>query len=311
MYNYVRSRQLEGTFPGSAETGTWIVTSMRVSKGWGMPPEGAWPYDGRRWPPGPEPPGIDTVAKRHQLFAYGRVRSIDECRRLLASELAFTAALEIDNSWAASPDGQIAEAGEHESSGSHSVYFVGYDDATARLSFANSWGTEWGDRGYGSLSYAYFEQRLLEAWYPDLDRPAPRDQRQQTGMVIRIVGVHDPLGQVMHVVEEIDLTADEIAGWALAVEIDNLLDIEELFVRPGYRGRGHGRELAAEISRIAARQQLACRLWLAHADWTGAPTPAQSAILASLGLTAVPCTERWASAVAVQAPSDPGKAVGP
>jgi hypothetical protein len=25
----------------------------------------------------------------------------------------------------------------------------------------------------------------------------------------------------------------------------------------------------------------------------------------------VPCTERWASAVAVQAPSDPGKAVGP
>ena len=45
-YGFVRARQLEGTFPGDKETGTWPITALRISYGWGMPPEEAWPYRG-------------------------------------------------------------------------------------------------------------------------------------------------------------------------------------------------------------------------------------------------------------------------
>lgn len=44
--------------------------------------------------------------------------------------------------------------------GGHAVMFMGYDDTLRRVKFKNSWGPEWGDRGYGYLPYAFFERGL-------------------------------------------------------------------------------------------------------------------------------------------------------
>jgi len=84
MYSYVRSRQLEGTYPGCPKTGTWPVTAFRVAKGWGVPSEQDWPYDGsaEHWPPG-EPPGMDARAKLRRMAAYLRVRSEAETKTVL------------------------------------------------------------------------------------------------------------------------------------------------------------------------------------------------------------------------------------
>src|SRR5580700_9540106 len=85
MYNFVRSRQLEGTFPGDHSTGVWPITSLRISRGWGCPPEEAWPYKGRAedWPP-IEPPDIDRVARNFRIDIYQRVRTLLECKTVLA-----------------------------------------------------------------------------------------------------------------------------------------------------------------------------------------------------------------------------------
>src|SRR6202023_1443625 len=100
----------------------------------------------------------------------------------------------------------------------------GYDDKDARLHFANSWGVNWGDGGYGYLPYGYVEQRLLEAWDLDLGRPASQSSPPaSTGEIMTVIGVVNALGRILHVVEQIDLAADEIMGWALVVEIDKTL----------------------------------------------------------------------------------------
>lgn len=39
--------------------------------------------------------------------------------------------------------------------GGHAVLFVGFDDAQKVFKFKNSWGTSWGDNGYGYLPYQY------------------------------------------------------------------------------------------------------------------------------------------------------------
>lgn len=39
--------------------------------------------------------------------------------------------------------------------GGHYVVITGYNDSTQRFEFKNSWGTSWGDGGYGYLPYAF------------------------------------------------------------------------------------------------------------------------------------------------------------
>ena len=41
---------------------------------------------------------------------------------------------------------------------------VGYDDDRHLFKFKNSWGTGWGDNGYGYLSYRYIDELLWSAW---------------------------------------------------------------------------------------------------------------------------------------------------
>ena len=39
--------------------------------------------------------------------------------------------------------------------GGHAVVLVGYDDSTQKFILRNSWGTDWGDSGHGTIPYAY------------------------------------------------------------------------------------------------------------------------------------------------------------
>jgi hypothetical protein len=58
--------------------------------------------------------------------------------------------------------------------GGHAVLVVGYDDATQRFKFVNSWGSGWAERGYAYLSYAFVQQRAWEGWYlVDTDTTPP------------------------------------------------------------------------------------------------------------------------------------------
>jgi C1A family cysteine protease len=45
--------------------------------------------------------------------------------------------------------------------GGHAVLAVGYDDETGRFIVRNSWGDDWGDRGYFTLPYRYLTDRGL------------------------------------------------------------------------------------------------------------------------------------------------------
>jgi len=45
--------------------------------------------------------------------------------------------------------------------GGHAVMAVGYDDARGRLRFRNSWGEQWGQKGYGEMPYDYLTRREL------------------------------------------------------------------------------------------------------------------------------------------------------
>lgn len=48
--------------------------------------------------------------------------------------------------------------------GGHAMVVTGYDDARQAFKVLNSWGTDWGENGYGWISYSAFKNRVKEAY---------------------------------------------------------------------------------------------------------------------------------------------------
>ncbi len=47
--------------------------------------------------------------------------------------------------------------------GGHAIAIVGYDDSKQMFTFQNSWGSSWGDKGFGYLPYSYLTNPQLSS----------------------------------------------------------------------------------------------------------------------------------------------------
>lgn len=299
IYSYVRSLQLEGTYPN--DVGVWPISSFRVAKGWGMPPESVWPYPSgdAPWPPA-EPEGIDAVAGQHQLGFYRRVRDLDQCRRALGlGMLPVIAGLDISSEWFSSVDGRISGRGEIV--GRHCVCLISYDDRKREIGLANSWGTRWGSGGYGTMSYEALEANCIEAWVAGIERPAAPsfDERSKDRSNIeRIWACAGSDGSTVHCCEILNFRS-ELAAWAIVVEVGNSLEVEELFVLPRLRMRGLSRRLCALIQQVRDFAGKPLRLWVPVVDVQGQNVAHLDDIASQLGLTLTESPAKWAAFIGV------------
>lgn len=298
MYTFVRGRQLEGTFPGDPCTGIWPITAFRVNRGWGCPPEEAWPYNGdaSAWPPS-EPPGIDRLARDFRINVYQRVRTLNECRAILAGNVVLVT-VAITDAWYDARGGGIPTRSQNDRpAGVHAVLLVGYDDLAAEFKFANSWGVGWGDKGYGYLPYDVFEATWVEGWFADLSRCPPRGE-PKTEVTELGWGVSEHGGGVLHCREFVSADDERIA-WAFAVERSGGMEVEELFVRPQFRKNGHGRGLVRSIGEVASTRRCSLMFWISRADVARSNLRVLRRLLLEVGLHIRPSGVRWAPYVAV------------
>lgn len=314
LYTHVRSKQLEGTYPGDPMEGVWPVTAARVGHGWGAVLEREWPYEScsESWPPR-EPPGLDAKAKAFRCQHYQRVRSALECRLLLAHCIAVPAAFEITNQWFTAEGGAITmPSATDEIVGSHQVCLLGFDIQLQGFRFVNSWGSEWGQHGWGYLPFRYFDKYLVDSWCPHGFRREPPGFDGATGTDEDILwGMPDRLGDpvrgggVIHGRHVYDSVADERCGWLFAVVRGGVLEVEELYVRPQYRRKGYGRRLVSMLKELRTDIGVPLRLWITHADMEAANRSGVDRLVESLGLTVVPSPFRWAAALATDPQADP------
>jgi hypothetical protein len=180
MYGFYKSRQLDGTLDKGPRYGSHCLTAARIAMGWGTVAEQRWPMPRGKvdWPP-QEPPGLDKIARFNRTFSHFRIRTLSDARYCLFLGGPFTFSLPITKQWHTAPKGVVAiPKSTVELVESHAVTAVGYSDDNQQLKFINSWGPNWGDKGYGYLPYSYFETYLTDAWarYPGKMRKwAPRD----------------------------------------------------------------------------------------------------------------------------------------
>jgi C1A family cysteine protease len=80
--------------------------------------------------------------------------------------------LNVDRTWdeATATEGELENYKQETARGGHAVALVGYTRQN-RFITRNSWGTGWGDKGYGYASEEYAQQAFTEAYGVSLGQP--------------------------------------------------------------------------------------------------------------------------------------------
>ncbi len=184
LFLYKTTRDL---LKSTGDTGAYLRTTMEAMVLFGLPPESYWPYVVKDFD---KEPGafLYSFGQNYQALSYYRLDPagtekaalLKQIRNSLASGLPLMFGFTVYNSYnQATPANKGAipyPAKGDRVVGGHAVVAVGYDDAlqikngsakatVGALLIRNSWGTGWGDGGYGWLPYEYLLKGLATDWW--------------------------------------------------------------------------------------------------------------------------------------------------
>ncbi|HEU4759895.1 MAG TPA: C1 family peptidase, partial [Dehalococcoidia bacterium] len=165
----------------TGDTGAYLRATMGAMVLFGAPPEEYWPYDLARFDDEP-PQFCYAFAQSFQVIKYYRLDPagaspagvLNNIRSFISAGYPSMFGFTVYSSIPGPGDGKgeipFPQRGERVLGG-HAVVAVGYDDQKkigshkGALLIRNSWGTGWGQNGYGWLPYAYVESGLaVDFW---------------------------------------------------------------------------------------------------------------------------------------------------
>ena len=168
------------------DTGAYLRTTMGAMVLFGSPPESYWPYITENFD---EEPAAFTYsfAKEFQAVRYFRLDPLGTSgesllqriksflNRGMPSMFGFSVYSSMSQ---ASSTGEIPyPCNEDKFDGGHAIVATGFDDnkeiinnscgkvTKGAIRIRNSWGTQWGDQGYGWLPYEYIKDGLAKDWW--------------------------------------------------------------------------------------------------------------------------------------------------
>lgn len=174
LFLYRTARRLLGW---SGDSGLPLRIALRAIVRFGMPPEMQWPFEPSRLDV--EPDGfVYGTADRLPDALYVRLDgrgvsgedTLETIRRFVSAGFAVVGGFPMPTS--VTCDAEIPVPTIYDGvRGGQAVLIVGYDDKRrvrsdrGALLFANSWGTNWGEKGCGWLPYAYVREQLaVDFW---------------------------------------------------------------------------------------------------------------------------------------------------
>jgi C1A family cysteine protease len=158
LFIYYNERSLEGTIKSDA--GAEIKDGIKSLNRWGVCPEDTWPYDTSKFAKKPLSScyGQATKGKISQYLNLDNT-DITHLKACLADNFPFVFGFAVYDSFEGE---EIAKTGmmpmpapTESLLGGHAVCCCGYDDVKQVFIVRNSWGADWGDKGYFYMPYQF------------------------------------------------------------------------------------------------------------------------------------------------------------
>ncbi len=168
------------------DTGAFLRSTMAALRLFGVPPENYWPYNTADCDK--EPTAFCySFAQNYQAIKYARLDPPNIDRNSLLKRIKACLAAGIPAMFGFTVFNSISQAASsgkipfpcpgEKVAGGHAIVAVGYDDkmkikntdcgvvTEGALLIRNSWGSGWGDKGYGWFPYKYVLQNLAVDWW--------------------------------------------------------------------------------------------------------------------------------------------------
>jgi C1A family cysteine protease len=149
--------------------GTWLKAALDVSRKFGAVREAVLPFSPEHLYQGDEL-SFNALAAQLKIASYFNLSptstndAVYTWRNWLANHGPVLTRLDVEATWdnAAATKGKLDVYQPNTKRGGHAVALVGY--TKDRFIVRNSWGTTWGDKGFGYASLAYARGAFTEAY---------------------------------------------------------------------------------------------------------------------------------------------------
>lgn len=155
LFIYYYERLLMGTV--DYDSGATIRDGMKAVNKYGAPLESLWPYLINKFKTSPSSVAVNDAARR-KVTRYERAIDFNACINALNEGFPVTVGFMVYKSFMSQSVANTGmmpypNANRETLLGGHAVLLVGYNHGNQRFIVKNSWGTNWGDRGYFYMPY--------------------------------------------------------------------------------------------------------------------------------------------------------------
>jgi C1A family cysteine protease len=166
LFIYYYERLLIGTV--NYDSGAYIRDGIKATNRWGAPLENLWPYNISKFKAAPNTAAVQDAARR-KVTLYERASDFNACINALANGYPVIIGFTVYSSFVSGNWHRTTAIMPYPNTrseralGGHAVLLVGYNDSTKRFIVKNSWGTNWGDKGYFYMPYQVIQNTSMSS----------------------------------------------------------------------------------------------------------------------------------------------------
>lgn len=164
LFLYYNIRKIYGNI--DENTGASIRDGIKTVKQYGLCDESCWPYDVEKF--AVQPPEICYTAALHRsIKKYYALTNIGDCLDALSLGFPLVIGLQIYNNFLTiDSTNNILTNPTYPSTplGGHAMCIIGYDLQKNLFLAKNSFGTNWGDKGYCWITFDYIQINAFDIW---------------------------------------------------------------------------------------------------------------------------------------------------